>query len=115
MAKLFDALMMLLCGHRYATPKKALHLIHTNAETRKLFSRHMQLRPNPTTIRIVDALMDLRTADKDKQRPVLLRNASTQATRLQEFPYRDNYPCEVIPVSGLVQQPNISPKSYGKT
>jgi hypothetical protein len=71
MAKLFDALMMLLCGHRYATPKKALHLIHTNAETRKLFSRHMQLRPNPTTIRIVDALMDLRTADKDKQRPVL--------------------------------------------
>jgi hypothetical protein len=41
MAKLFDALMMLLCGHRYATPKKALHLIHTNAETRKLFSRHM--------------------------------------------------------------------------
>jgi hypothetical protein len=40
-AKLFDALMMLLCGHRYATPKKALHLIHTNAETRKLFSRRM--------------------------------------------------------------------------
>jgi hypothetical protein len=31
----------------------------------------VQLHPNPTTMQIIDALMDLRTADKDKQRPVL--------------------------------------------
>jgi hypothetical protein len=58
LAKLTEVLKSLLCGRiGFATPKEALRFITEDKEARKLFSRHMPLRPNPTTIQIVDALM----------------------------------------------------------
>jgi hypothetical protein len=57
LSRLAEALRSLLCGRRFATPKEALQLAAEDKETRKLFSRHMPLRPNPTTMQVIDALM----------------------------------------------------------
>ncbi len=58
LAKLTEALKRSLCGRgRFATPKEVVQLAAEDKETRKLFSRHIPLRPNPATIQIIDALM----------------------------------------------------------
>jgi hypothetical protein len=58
LAKLNEALKSLLCRrNRFATPKEVLQLVAEDEEMRKLFSRHMTLRPNPATIQLIDALM----------------------------------------------------------
>ena len=57
-ARLADALKSLLCGRvKFATPKEALWLVAEDPEMRKLFSRHMPLRSNATSMQIMDALM----------------------------------------------------------
>jgi len=58
-AKLAEALRSLLCRRgRFATPKKALQLVAEDKEARRLFARHMPLRPNPAVIQVIDALME---------------------------------------------------------
>ncbi len=58
LARLSEALKSLFCGRRrFATPKDALQLIAEDKEARRLFSRHMPLRPNPTTVQVIGALM----------------------------------------------------------
>jgi len=57
LARLEEALKRALRGRRFATPQKVLDLITKDPEARRLFTRHMPLRPNPATIQIIDALM----------------------------------------------------------
>jgi|GEM_PF-3031093 hypothetical protein len=58
LSRLTEALKSLLCRrNRFATPKEALQSIAEDKEARKLFSRHMPMRPNPATIQIIDWLM----------------------------------------------------------
>jgi len=57
LARLEETLKRVLRGHKFATPQKVLDLIAKDPEARRLFSRHMPLRPNSATIQIIDALM----------------------------------------------------------
>jgi hypothetical protein len=57
-AKLAETLKSLLCRRgRFATPKEALQLVAEDKETRRLFTRHITLRPNTATIQVIDVLM----------------------------------------------------------
>jgi hypothetical protein len=58
LSRLEEALKSLLCGRaKFATPKEALQSMAEDKEARRLFSRHMPMRPNVATIQIIDALM----------------------------------------------------------
>jgi len=55
---LMEALKKVLCGRvKFATPKEALQLIAKDKEAQRLFSRHTTLRSNPTTVQVIDTLM----------------------------------------------------------
>jgi len=57
-ARLADALKSLLCGRvKFATPKETLRFVAEDPEMRELFSRHMQLRSNATSIQVMDVLL----------------------------------------------------------
>jgi hypothetical protein len=84
LTKLTEALKSLLCRRsRFATPKEALLLAAEGKEMRKLFSRHMPLRPNTATMQIIDALM-MRAFGKPiktrRGRLYLIRCSSTDKT-----------------------------------
>jgi hypothetical protein len=57
LARLEEALKRVLRGRKFATPQKVLDLVTKDPEARRLFSRHMSLRPNPATIQIIGVLM----------------------------------------------------------
>jgi hypothetical protein len=57
LAKLEEALKRALRGRKFATPQKVLDLITKDPEARRLFTRHIPLRPNPATMQVIDVLM----------------------------------------------------------
>jgi predicted transcriptional regulator len=58
LTKLGETLRKLLCEFKYATAKKAFHLITKDPEIRKLFTRHMLLKRNSMSIQLIDDLME---------------------------------------------------------
>jgi hypothetical protein len=98
LSRLTETLKSLLCGRRrFATPKEALRLVVENEEARKLFSRHMLLRPNPATAQIIDALMARAFGDPIKTSRghiYYIRCAPAEKCLQGSLDRNDNDPCK---------------------